>query len=133
MGAKQQPAAQSKAARRAVRPIKPALAVAERRTGCKADKFNGEKWTQAKASGCPQRQTRVRPHSDRGKKKRERMAGNEDDEEEMRKKPHRLRPLAQAPEPMERRCFAVKEGLQPGGTAAFMPPRLYRRAAHGKY
>ncbi len=72
------------------------------------------------------------------------MAGNEEDdddeeeeeeeeEEKIRKKPHRLRPRAQAPEPMERRCFAVKEGLQPGGTAAFMPPRLYRRAAHGKY
>jgi hypothetical protein len=82
MDAKQKPAAQRKTARRAVRPIKPAIAVAERRAGCKADKFNGEKWTQAKASGCPQRQTRVRPHSDGVKKKRERIAGNEEDDDE---------------------------------------------------
>ena len=59
------------------------------------------------------------------------MTGNEE-EEETRKMPHRLRPRAQAPEPMVRRCFAVKEGLQPGGTAAFMTPRLYRRAVHDK-
>ena len=51
---------------------------------------------------------------------------------ETRNKLLRLRPQAQAPEPMERRCFAVKEGLQPGGTVALMTPRLYRRAAHDK-
>ena len=83
-----------------------------------------------------------------GKKNSDRISGKKGEEgdddvevgeevkvevEETRNKLHRLRPQAQAPEPMERRCFAVKEGLQPGGTAAFMPPRLYRRAAHGKY
>lgn len=40
--------------------------------------------------------------------------------EETRNKLHRLRPRRLAPEPMERRCFFVKEGLQPGGTVALM-------------
>ena len=62
----------------------------------------------------------------------EKEKGEKGEVEETRNKLHCLRPQAQAPEPMERRCFAVKEGLQPGGTVALMTPRLYRRAAHDK-
>ena len=95
----------------------------------------------------------MRPHSAGVEKNNDRISGKKGEEgddhveageevkvevevevkvKETRNKLHRLRPQAQAPEPMERRCFAVKEGLQPGGTAALMTPRLYRRAAHGK-
>ena len=66
---------------------------------------------------------------------KEGQEGEEDDVEEgeeTRNKLLCLRPRAQAPKPMERRCFAVKESLQPEGTAAFMTPRLYRRAVHDK-
>lgn len=56
----------------------------------------------------------------------------EEEEEEEWNKPRRSRLWAEAPEPMGRRCFAAKEGLQPGGTEAFMTPRLFWRAAHDK-
>ena len=93
---------------------------------------------QAEASDCKKKQTEVRQENTVAVKDREQTVendeddGEEEEEEEERKTHHRSRPWAQAPETKKRLCFAVKEGLQPGGTDAFMPPRLYRRAAHGK-